>query len=66
MRGKKNKLYRECEHRNWEAALSVVVWDEGRYLTAGDLDLRVRLTCIAIFKCLHLTDMVWLKLLLGN
>ena len=25
----KNKLYRECEHRNWEAALSVVVWDEG-------------------------------------
>jgi hypothetical protein len=35
------------------------VWDEGRYLMAADLDLRVRLTCIAIFKCLHLTNMIY-------
>lgn len=56
---KETKLYRECEHRSWEAALFVVVWDEGGYLAAGDLDLRVRLTCIAVFKCLHLIDMIY-------
>ena len=42
--------YRKSENRNWEAALLVVVRDEGRYLTAGDLDFRVRLTCIAIVE----------------
>jgi hypothetical protein len=43
-------MYRESENRNREAALLVVVRDERRYLAAGDLDFRVRLTYIAIVE----------------
>jgi hypothetical protein len=44
------KMYHESENNNREAALLVVVRDERRYLSAGDLDFRVRLTYIAIVE----------------
>ena len=55
---RRNKLYRKRENCSREAALFVVVRGEGWYLTAGDLDLWVRLTFIGIFKYHHLIDMI--------
>jgi hypothetical protein len=52
------KMYHESENNNWEAALLVVVRDERRYLAAGDLDFRVRLTYIAIVEPCQLIDMI--------
>jgi hypothetical protein len=51
-------MYHESENNNREAALLVVVRDERRYLAAGDLDFRVRLTYIAIEEPCQLIDMI--------